>query len=157
MTVEKEIIYIDLDETIFKYIEHLNNMKEKHPKQPYPQSVVHFFYDLEPIDDAIEVVKWLFSRDEFKVFFLTAPSVENPLCYTEKRLSLDKHFGPEIGSRMHISTEKNLSIGEYLIDDCQEGKGQDKFIGKLIHFGGEEFPDWKSIKKFFEQIILNKA
>ena len=153
----KKIIYIDLDDTIFKYKEKLIAMKKAFPKQPYPQSSVHFFYNLEPFEDAIDVINWLFSKEEFDVWFLTAPSKENTLCYTEKRLSLDKHFGSDIGYRMIISPNKGLNKGHYLIDDITEGKGQEEFEGKILQFGTEDFPDWQSIKKYFETLISYKA
>ena len=129
-------------------------MRENNPNQPYPQSVIHFFYDLPPIENAIEVIKWMFTIKNFDVYFLTAPSIENPLCYTEKRLSLDKHLGSLIGSRLNISINKGLSIGDYLIDDCKEGKGQEKFKGELIQFGTERFPNWNEVKLHFEKLAI---
>jgi 5'-nucleotidase len=153
-SIEPIVIYIDLDDTIFKYREHFYNMREKNPKQPYPQSVVHFFYDLPPIENAVKVIKWMFTIKNFEIYFLTAPSVENPLCYTEKRLSLDKHLGKEIGSRMIISINKGLNIGDYLIDDCTEGKGQDKFKGEIIQFGTKKFPNWNIVKSYFEKLAI---
>jgi 5'-nucleotidase len=31
-----------------------------------------------------------------------------------------------------------------------EGKGQENFEGKILQFGSEEFPDWRSVQSFFE-------
>lgn len=153
----KKIIYIDLDDTIFKYTEELERLREIFPKQPYPQSKVHFFYNLKPFDNAVDVVKWLFELEGFDVYFLTAPSKENELCYTEKRLSLDKYFGQDIGYRMIISPNKGLNKGDYLIDDIKEGKGQENFEGEILLFGSDEFPDWIKIRDYFESIISCEA
>lgn len=145
----KIIIYIDLDDTIFDYKSAFKEALLVNPSHPFPQSCLHFFYNLKPIDGAVETVTWMFEQSLFDVYFLTAPSVENPLCYTEKRLSLDKHFGASIGSRIIISPNKGLNKGHYLIDDISEGKGQENFEGKLLHFGSNNFPNWISIRNYF--------
>ena len=33
------------------------------------------------------------------------------------------------------------------------GKGQDRFEGSLIQFGSEQFPDWESVRTFFEIML----
>ena len=150
--MSKIIVYIDLDDTIFDFLGAVDKHLAINPSQPYPQSKVHFFYNLEPINGAIEGVKWLFNQPSLDCYFLTAPSVMNPLCYTEKRMSLDKHFGFEIGSKIIISPNKGLNVGHYLIDDIKHGKGQEFFSGKILQFGSDEFPDWESIISYFKSI-----
>lgn len=149
--MKKIIIYIDLDDTIFDYKGAVKKGRELKPEQPFPQSRTHFFYDLIPLEGAIDAVKWFFSQPNFECYFLSAPSAENTHCYTEKRLSLDKHFGSEIGIKLAIHPNKALNIGDYLIDDLTSGKGQEGFKGVLLQIGSERFPDWKSIVTFFEK------
>ena len=147
---KKKIIYIDMDDTIVKFKEAWNKHKEDFPDIKYPQSMKGFFFSLEPIEDSIETINWLIEQDKFEVFFLTAPSIKNRECYSEKRDTIEKFFGEEMLNNLIISPRKDLNKGDFLIDDCNKGKGQDKFKGKLIHFGTDQFPNWKIIKDFFK-------
>lgn len=121
------------------------------PRILFPQSQYGFFRNLRPIDGAIETITILRARPDLDIYILTAPSVENPLCYSEKREWVETHLGMEMVRRLIISPDKGLSRGDFLIDDYTEGRGQDRFEGKLIHFGSVEFPDWKAVLWFFEQ------
>lgn len=60
---------------------------------------------------------------KFEVFILTAPSVLNPLSYTEKRLRTEKHLGFEWCSHLILSPNKFLFKGAILIDDRNTGHG----------------------------------
>lgn len=40
-----------------------------------------------------------------------------------------------------------------MIDDCTEGRGQENFEGEVLHFGSEDFPDWLSIRNYFQSYI----
>ena len=57
----------------------------------------------------------------------------------------------DVVENLIISPNKGLNKGHYLIDDCLSGKGQEFFEGKLIHFGSDTFPDWASVKRYFEK------
>lgn len=151
--MRKIVVHIDLDDTVFDYKGAIKAALEKDARQPYPQSGVHFFYNLQPIEGAVEVVNWLFNQPDLDVWFLTAPSIKNPLCYTEKRLSLDKWFGSEIGSRIGIHPNKGLVKGDFLIDDIDCGKGQENFEGSLLRFGSAGYENWYAIKDHFEDVI----
>lgn len=115
----------------------------------YPQSKDGFFLNLAPIEQGIETVNKLRTHPSFDVYILTAPSVRNPLSYTEKRLWIEKYFDLEMVRKMIISPNKGLNKGDYLIDDYDQGKGQENFEGKLIHFGSEEFNNWDSVWNYF--------
>ena len=54
-----------------------------------------------------------------------------------------------------ISPHKGLNKGHYLIDDRSNGQGQDEFEGLLIQFGSEAFPDWQTVREFFEVAVLS--
>ena len=103
----------------------------------------------QPIPDAIESVNKL--RQSDRVFILTAPSTRNPLCYTEKRLWIEDHFGYAFTKQLIISPDKSLFIGDFLIDDYESGKGQDGFSGQLIHFGSNDTPDWPAVMRFLHR------
>jgi 5'(3')-deoxyribonucleotidase len=143
------IVYFDMDNTMFDFTVAYNDSKRKNPEIEYPQSQQGFFENLEPIPGAIETFKRLTRYRDFDPYILTAPSILNPLCYTEKRNCIEKHLGTDALNRLIISPVKNLSKGDILIDDMAHGKGQERFDGHLILFGSPRFPDWKSINKYF--------
>lgn len=135
-----KILYIDADDTIFKYKQQLKKYQELYPDLEYVQSTPDFFYTLEPFQDAIESIKKLMKY--YDVYILTAPSYMNPLSYTEKRLSFGKHFGNEFCKKLIICSNKGLLKGDFLVDDLAFGKGQEGFDGELIQYGTDKFPDW---------------
>jgi len=142
-------ILIDMDDTLFKF-------KEAHAKQycektnPFPQSQVGFFLDLEPIsDEAIRTVWAMMINQKYEPWICTAPSTRNPASYTEKVLCIRKYFGQDMVDRMIITPNKGMVEADFLIDDITEGKGQEFFKGELIHFGGEEYPTWAEIRARF--------
>lgn len=153
----KHIIYIDLDDTLCDYKSSYDAARRLRPDILYPQSQEGFFLNLPPYENAIETASWLFEQPEFLVLLLTAPSVHNPLCYTEKRLWVERHFGFEHCHRLIISAHKGLSMGDYLIDDKTAGFGQEDFQGQLIHYGSAEFPNWASVKRHFVALLDRMA
>ena len=153
MITHKEItVFIDMDDVLADFAGRHAERIAVNPKIQYPQAEYGFFANLEPIPDAIHGYRML---DElFNVHILTAPSVPNPMCYTEKRVWAEKHLGKRAAERMIISGFKDLLMGDYLIDDKTEGKGQDRFKGKLITFH-PEYNNWKHICNNFLNLINN--
>tara|TARA_Y100001960_G_C14784285_1_gene890617 strand:+ start:38410 stop:38892 length:483 start_codon:yes stop_codon:yes gene_type:complete len=149
--MNKKIIYIDMDEVLADFYKSYEQKIESNPYIKFPQAEYGFFANLEPIENSIESVKELINCSLFDVYILTAPSVQNPLCYTEKRVWIEKYFGLEFCHKIIISPNKGLNKGDYLIDDNDSGKGQEYFEGKLIHFGSSTFPDWKSVLEYFNE------
>ena len=147
---EKKIVYVDMDHTLCDFGASYLQYKQQHPEEAFPHSVPGFFIGLAPITGAIETYQWLNEKEDIDLYILTAPSIRNPHSYTEKRLWVEKHLGLNAVYKLIISPNKGLNKGHYLIDDYTEGKGQENFEGKILQFGSEEFPDWKSVQNFFE-------
>lgn len=139
------IIYVDMDDVLTDYRSRHKEMQTTMMK--YPQSQYGFFRNLDPIDGGIESVKEMDSMDGVEVYILTSPSFMNPLSYCEKREWIEKYFGIDFCKKLIICSNKGLMNGDILIDDNIKGKGQEEFIGKLIHYGSSEFPDWESVMK----------
>ena len=76
----------------------------------------------------------------------------NPHSYTEKFLWVQKYLGYEAAERMILSNYKNLCTGDFLIDDYEDGKGQEQLSGQLILFGSAEYPDWSAVIDYLRQI-----
>ena len=127
----KKIVYFDMDGVLCKFRKRFNEEVKRNPKILYPQATYGFFTNLEPHYIMLGLYKALVKNENFEVHILTAPSYMNPMCYTEKRVWVEKHLGLEAAESMIISGYKHLLKGDYLIDDNVTGKGQDKFEGKL--------------------------
>jgi len=128
----KKIVYFDMDGVLCQFRKKFNEEIERNPKIQFPQATYGFFANLEPHTHMVFLYKALENNANFDVHILTAPSYINPLCYTEKRVWVEKHLGLEAAEKMVITGYKNLLKGDYLIDDNESGKGQDKFEGKLL-------------------------
>lgn len=138
-------IMIDMDGVLADFMDSYNKKFVKN-KIEYPQSQYGFFKDLIPMKNAISSLRRL--QEKYDVWILTAPSVMNPMCYTEKREWIEKNFDIDLCHKLIISYDKSLIIGDYLIDDSTCNK-QNEFVGEFIHFGSDNFKDWDEICKYF--------
>jgi len=141
------IIYIDMDDVICEFSKQFEKDFAKNPKIAFPQSQWGFFSKLLPVTGATDSLAALLSSEVYDPYILTAPSVKNPLCYTEKRIWVEEHLGMAYVERLIISPNKSLLKGSYLIDDNISGKGQEAFEGEVLQFGSSKYPDWSSIRK----------
>lgn len=146
MSIYQLTIYIDLDDTLLDYKGAHAEALRKNPNQPYPQSQMGFYSSLEPLEGAIDAWNTL-TRQGHNVYFLTAPSLMNPMSYTEKRLSVEKHFGFDACRNLIICSDKSLLRGNILIDDRMDSHNQINFEGTVYHFGSENSKDWATILK----------
>ena len=147
-----KIIYIDLDGVVADF----EKGRSQHPLStitPYigrPDKLPGVYENLDPITDSIESVTELFNNPDFDVYFLSSAPWDNPEAWTHKRLWVAKYFDVKIiRKRLILSHHKQLLIGDYLIDD-NEWNGASEFQGKWIHFGSNEFPDWKTVLNYLK-------
>ena len=138
---DKKRVFIDMDDTLCHFSRRFAEKIKERPEIAYPQSQYGFFANLEPIQGAIEAYKTL--EQHYDVFILTAPSYINPLCYTEKRVWVEKHLGLETTPNLILCQRKEFIIGDYLIDDHFY-----PFKGEQLLFGSEQYPDWESVLKY---------
>jgi len=140
----KDIVYVDLDNTLCDFIKSYRFALNKEPGIIYPQSQLKFFENMEPIEGAVEGYKKL--KEKYNVLILSKPSIYNPLSYTEKRLWVEKYFGFQECNNLILSCDKTLLKGRYLIDDCEQ---TGRLVPEWEHvvFGSLEFPNWKSVVK----------
>jgi 5'(3')-deoxyribonucleotidase len=122
------------------------------PKKKYEgrlDDVPSIFSLMVPIKDAIESVEKL-SR-VFDTYLLSTAPWDNPSAWSDKVIWVKKYLGEVAHKRLILSHHKNLSKGDYLIDDRTKN-GADKFEGEHIHFGQGAFKDWDAVTKY----LLNK-
>lgn len=146
----KKILYIDMDDVLCDYSQAHQQALLANPSIQYPQSQYDFYRRLSPIKGAIESVNYLNKQDVFEVYILTAPSVKNPMCYTEKRVWVEEYLGAEMVDKLIISPNKGLNKGDYLVDDNNQGRGQENFEGMLIQFGSTTYPNWQAVIAYFK-------
>lgn len=146
---QKMIVYVDMDDVLCDYSTAYNSALKDNPGIKYPQSQIDFYRKLKPIDGAIDGFIYLQNLLTCDVYILTAPSIRNPLCYLEKRLWVEDYFGLGTVEKLIISPNKALLKGSFLIDDMREGRGQENFMGEIIHFGSKNFPTWEAVIRKF--------
>ena len=148
--VKPKTIYIDMDGVICDYKKTYMRYKAKHPEIVYPQSQYGFFLELEPLPGAIEAYLKLSALHD--VWILTAPSLQNPMSYSEKNYWVRKYLGEECVKKLIMCPNKSLLKGDYLVDDNEWTNWQGDFEGELILIGGEEFPSLASTLEFFDKL-----
>jgi 5'-nucleotidase len=104
-----------------------------------------FFLNKPPIAGAIESFKLLSSY--FNCQIVSTPVWSNVHCWSEKRIWVGQHLGEHATKRLTLTHNKQLFIGDYLIDDMFR-HGVDEFTGEHIHFGSEKFPDWNIVVQY---------
>ena len=103
------------------------------------------FFEAEPMAGAIEAYNKLI--DVFDVYLLTSAPWKSMGSTEAKQRWVMKYLGASADKRIIVSHNKNLMIGDYLIDD-RTANGAGEFKGELIHFGTEKYPDWNSVLNY---------
>lgn len=150
--VENEVIdvFVDMDDTFLGFSKAVKESIKECPEIAYPQSQYRFYADLKPLDGAVEAVLAIDADPRYRVYFCTAPSIKNRLCYTEKADSIFHILGEEWLNRLFVAPDKSKMTSGILIDDSDSGRGQELYKGELIHFGTEAFPDWDAVLSFLD-------
>ena len=149
----RELIFIDMDGVLADMESGMKAWSDKFGipvKELFDKDFYHtpgFYRDLPPIPGACAAFNRIAKK--YEVYILTAPSWENPSCYTDKRLWVEKYLGNAAYKRLIITNDKSLFTGKALIDDRTK-YGVTKFKGEHIHFNTGKFPDWNSVLDYLE-------
>lgn len=156
----KDLLFVDMDGVLVDAESGMKKWSQKlglTTKELFAKKLYHmpgFYSDLPVIPGAVEAFKIL--SEKYEVYILSAPSWENPSCYTDKRLWVEKYLGDTAYKRLILSNDKSLFTGRALIDDRLK-YGVTKFKGEHIHFGSERFPDWQSVLDYLDSTDLSST
>ena len=99
-----------------------------------------FFEKLELMEGAKSAIETL--SNHYEIYFVSTAMWSVPHSFTGKRIWLENNFGEFATKRLVLTHRKDLVIGDYLIDD-RIVNGVTNFGGEHIHFGNENFSNWK--------------
>lgn len=143
----RKIVYVDMDGVLVDFktgIQKLSHADLELYKGRYDEAP-HIFSKMEPKENAIECYIKLCSK--YDTYILSTSPWENPTALNDKLDWVKKYLGNHAHKRLILSHNKHLNYGHYLIDD-REKNGADKFVGELILFGGEKFPNWNAVMEY---------
>lgn len=148
--MKKKIVYVDMDNVLVDFSSAFAKVDLKLLEQykDDKDEIPHIFSKMEPMKGAIEAFGFLHTH--FDTYILSTAPWENPSAWSDKVEWVKKHLGENAKKRLILTHHKNLNMGDFLIDD-RPNNGAEKFAGKLIKFGQEEFPDWDSVLQYMKQ------
>ena len=145
----KPIIYIDMDGVLVDFESALTKI----PPEMLEKFAVEYdnipgiFALMDPMPGALEAVDAL--KEKYDLYILSSSPWENPTALGDKLAWVKQYFGgdgPEniFFRKVIFSSVKHLNRGDILIDD-RTANGAGDFLGRHIHFGSSEFPNWQSV------------
>lgn len=142
-----KIVYVDMDSVLVDFQSGINRLSEEDKKNYFrdEDNAPGIFSKMEPIDGAIEAYEEL--TKHFDVYILSTAPWNNPSAWTDKLLWVQEYLGDSARKRLILSHNKNLNIGDYLIDD-RTANGAGEFKGEHIHFLSEKFKNWKDVLNY---------
>lgn len=131
-----QTILVDMDGTIANYDEamssamreyykrndittenwHSLSLPDIHNVRCMLQSVPGFFYNLKPIQGALEALCEMEEKG-YNVYILSSPSIKSDSCHSEKCMWLRDKMGDKWARRLILTKDKTMVYGDYLIDD----------------------------------------
>lgn len=136
-----KIVYIDMDNVLVDFQSGIDSLTEKQ-KQTFNDdldNVPGIFSKMKPYKGAIEAYEEL--SKHYDVYILGTAPWQNPSAWSDKLEWVQKYLGDLAYKKLILSHNKNLNIGDYLIDD-RLANGASEFKGEHIHFGKKPFTDW---------------
>ncbi|TYP91954.1 5' nucleotidase, deoxy (Pyrimidine), type C protein (NT5C) [Fodinibius salinus] len=142
-----QIVHVDMDNVLVDFPWGVEQLSEEIKKEYEGEldEISGFFSDLPPVDGAINGFREL--SHHYDTYILSTAPWGNPSAWTDKLLWVQKHL-PEVGhKRLTLTHHKNLTHGDYLIDD-RAANGAAEFKGEHIQFGSEPYKDWESVLSY---------
>lgn len=144
--MKKKILYIDMDNVLvdfpsaFKFLDSATKKNFLGNEDEIP----NIFSKMRPLDGSIDAYNRL--SDKYDTYILSTAPWNNPTAWSDKLKWVQKYLGEKAKKRLILSHNKQLNLGDYLIDD-RPNNGASEFKGEWLHFGE------KGIYKKWENII----
>ena len=140
----KKVLYFDMDNVLVNFQSGLDQLSEEVLQQYEGQldNIPSVFSLMKPLDGALEAYTILAST--YDSYILSTAPWGNISSWSDKAAWVQTHLGDSAKKRLILSHNKNLNIGDYLIDD-RTANGAAQFMGEHIHFGSAKFPNWNSV------------
>ena len=149
----KKIIYFDMDGVLVdlaaKIATYSKDFIDACQKDDTVDCIPDLFLDPPPMAGAVDAFNKFVNSDKYNVYILSTAPWENPSAWMHKRLWVDKYLGEGAYKRLILSHNKNLNMGDYLIDDRTKN-GAGEFSGELIQFGSDDYPDWETVLNYLQ-------
>lgn len=165
----RDVIYIDMDNVIVDFKSGIEAISETLTPDKIAEieqahkwdEVPGIFGLMKPVDGAIEAVMEL--TKNYEVYILSTAPWKNPSAWSDKVDWVHRYFENiddeqhPLYKRLILTHNKDLHIGDWLIDD-RLANGADAWLrAGLIHFGPEDqkekrdgdFPNWAAVLRFF--------
>ena len=136
----RELLFIDMDGVLVQIDDDKKDWEKNRIKKG-------FFLSKQPVKGAVEAFHFL--SNKCQLYILSTPVWDNPYCWMEKRIWVEKFLSESACKKLILSHNKALNKGNILIDDSFS-HGVREFNGLHIHFGSIEYPDWDTVLSKFE-------
>lgn len=144
MNNEKKIVFVDMDGVLADF----NGSLAIFSKDPIEMYKEGFFRNLEVMPGAKEGIKALLKNKNLDVYIATKHLTKTDYCASEKVGWVREHF-PMLVKKMFMVTNKDLLLGDYLIDDDLKWKN---FYGHFIHFDHTKPEiEWKRVVEMLNE------
>ena len=160
--MSKQILYIDLDNTLVDFGSRLTSLDESLLAEYDGRldEIPGIFALMRPVQGAIEAYKTL--SEHFDTYILSTAPWENPSAWQHKIEWVHLHIGRAKGTpawkRLILSHHKNLNKGDFLVDD-RPNNGAKDFDGEWLLFGQHPYEDKHLYKTWPEvtEYLLSKC
>ncbi|MGX8682186.1 MAG: YqiA/YcfP family alpha/beta fold hydrolase [Bacteroidales bacterium] len=103
----------------------------------------------EPMPSAVKAFQKLAAV--YDTYILASASYNEPDSWGEEVRWVERWLGVPAYNRLILSSHKNLSYGDYLID-AHSSQGADGFMGTHLKFGEDPYKTWEDVMEFFERL-----
>lgn len=143
--MSKKILYLDMDNVIVDFESAIPRLtrREREQYDGRLDDVPGIFARMDPVEGAVEAFCEL--ADIFDTYILSTAPWNNPTGPADKLAWVKEYLGKQCYKRLIMSHHKNLNHGDFLVDDRPHRSGAEKFVGEVVPFGSEEFPDWSVV------------
>ena len=147
MSNNKKIVYFDMDNVLVNFqsgIDQLSDYQLKSYKNNYDE-VPNIFGTMKPNKDMVDLFNDMLEDERYDCYILSTSPWNNPSAATDKVKWVQKYI-PKAYKRLILSHNKNLNIGDYLIDD-RTANGAGEFGGTLLQYGTDYTS--KTLREYF--------